>query len=325
MDLETVDCPICRRDGTRPFLTARDINVFVPGEFELVRCAICGIVYVNPRPTAASIGEYYPSRYWAPPPPEGAKPYLDTGMRRVLALLTRRYPSGRVLDVGCGVGKMPAVMGELGLEAVGLEPYEHACKLARERYGLEVICATLQEADLPNSSFDAVTLFDVLEHVHDPVGDLRRAFELLKPGGSVFVKVPNLAALQARIFGRWWYCLDTPRHLFHFSPASLRRTLEAAGFRDIDCRALPDWQGAMVFETSVVYWLRGRLLDRRGISVAPLGEQTVGEALEGKVYPGVPSAGKRVFRWFVRNVAYLPLAIENVIGRSVTLLAAGRR
>jgi SAM-dependent methyltransferase len=220
---------------------------------------------------------------------------------------------------------MPAIMRGMGLEAVGLEPYEHACQMARERYGLEVICATLQEADLPESSFDAVTFFDVLEHVHDPVADVRRACELLRPGGFVYIKVPNIGALQASLFGPWWYWLDTPRHLFHFSPRSLRRALEVAGFQDIDCRALPDWQGAMVFETSVVYWLRGLQLRRLGVTVAPQGDQTVGDALEGKVYSGVPSIGKRAFRWLVRNVAYLPFAVENLIGRSVTLLATGRR
>jgi SAM-dependent methyltransferase len=325
MDLETVDCPTCRHGDGRPYLTARDLNVFGPGEFQLVRCDGCGLIYINPRPTAASIREFYPPWYWAPPPAKGTQPFLDRGMRKVLAALVRHYPGGRVLDVGCGVGKMPALMRELGLDAVGLEPYEHACSVARERYGLDVVCATLQDADLPHEAFDAVTLFDVLEHVHDPAGDLCKAHSLLRPGGSLFIKVPNVAALQARLFGQWWYALDPPRHLFHFSPVSLRRALEAAGFADIDCRALPDWQGAMVFETSVVYWLRGLLLRRRGIEVAPTAEQTVGEALEGKVYPGVPSAGKRAFRWLMRNVAYLPLVIENLIGRSVELLATARR
>jgi SAM-dependent methyltransferase len=325
MDLETTDCPTCRYGDARPYLTARDINVFGPGEFQLVRCTRCSLIYINPRPTAASIREFYPSRYWALPPAEGTQPFLDRGMRKVLAALARDYPGGRVLDVGCGVGKMPALMRDMGLDAVGLEPYEYACSVARERYGLEVVCATLQGAHLPEEALDAITLFDVLEHVHDPAGDLRRAHSLLRPGGALFIKVPNIAALQASVFGPWWYWLDAPRHLFHFSPVSLRRALEAAGFADIECRALPDWQGAMVFETSVVYWLRGLLLRRRGIEIAPTAEQTVGEALEGKVYAGVPSAGKRAFRWLVRNVAYLPLAIENLIGRSVELLAIARR
>lgn len=325
MQLERTDCPICGPGETEGVLEARDINVFGPGEFQLVRCRSCGLVYTNPRPGEEDIDTYYPTRYWAPPAARDGKPYMDAGMRRALAILERDYAGGRVLDVGCAVGNMAAFMRERGLDAVGLEPYEHACEIAREHYGLEVECAFLQKADLPEASFDAITFFDVLEHVHDPVGDLRKAHSLLRPGGAVFIKVPNIKALQAGLFGKWWYWLDVPRHLFHFSPRSLRRCLEAAGFSDVWCKAIPDRVGALVFETSTIYWLRGVLLARRGIEVAPAATETVGEALEGKVYAGVPSAGKRAFRWLVRNVLYAPLAVENLVGRSVELLAVARK
>jgi SAM-dependent methyltransferase len=246
-------------------------------------------------------------------------------MRRTLAILRRDYPGGRVLDVGCGVGRLVALMREAGLDAAGLEPYEHPCRLGRERYGIEVACSTLQNADFEEASFDAVTFFDVLEHVDDPISDLGRARALLRPGGAVCIKVPNIASSQARIFGKWWYWLDVPRHLWHFSPRSLRRALEVAGFADTWCRAIPDWEGAMVFETSMIYWLRGRSLARQGAEVRPAEGQTVGEALEGRVCPSIPSAGKRAFRWFLRNMLYLPLAIENVAGRSVEVLAIARK
>lgn len=326
MAQESVACPICEANRPEAFLHVRDIKLFVPGEFDLVRCQNCGLVYMNPRPGPDDMGAYYPAQYWAPPPPKDAPPYLDTGMRRALELLARDYPGGRVLDVGCGVGRIPALMRDRGLDAVGLEPYGHARDLALERYGdLEIVCEVLQEAALPEASFDAVTFFDVLEHVHDPIGDLRKAHSLLKPGGAALIKVPNIASLQAKLFGAWWYGLDTPRHLFHFSPRSLRRALEAAGFADISVSAVPDKVGALLFEISVVYWLRGRLLARKGVEVQPTEGQTVGEALEGQVYATVPSAGKRAFRWLVRNVLYAPVAIENAIGRSVELLAVARK
>jgi len=325
MALETIDCPVCGSPDARLWLTARDINLFRRGEFRLVRCPECHLVYMNPRPSRDDMSVYYPDHYWAPPPPDDVPPYLDAGMRRTLDLLVRDYPGGRVLDVGCAVGKLPALMRERGLDAVGLEPYEHAAGIARERYGLEVVCGFLQEADLPEASFDAITFFDVLEHLHDPVGDLRKARSLLKPGGAVFVKVPNIAALQARLFGKWWYWLDTPRHLTHFSPRSLRRALAEAGFRDISCRPIPETEGAMVFQTSLFYWLRGLHLARKGIQVEPRPGRPAGEVLQGHVYAGVPSAGKRAFRWFAKYVLYLPFAFENLIGRSVELLAVARK
>ena len=139
------------------------------------------------------------------------------------------------------------------------------------------------------------------------------------------IKVPNIAALQACLFRQWWYFLDVPRHLFHFSPTSLQKALQAAGFADVRSSAVPDTAGALMFETSMVYWLRGIQLKRRGVQVAPAEDQTVGEVLDGQVYASVPSLGKRAFRWLVRNVAYAPFAIENTIGRSLELLAVGRR
>lgn len=325
MELESVDCPICGPSQTVNLLRVRDIKVFGPGEFQLVRCQGCSLVYINPRPTPGAMAPYYPPRYWAPPPEEGARPYTDAGMRRALALLSREFPGGRVLDVGCGVGTMPALMRERGLKAMGVEPYERAAQIARERYGLEIVCSFLQEAELPPESFDGITFFDVLEHVHDPVGDLRKAFSLLRPGGMVFVKAPNIEALQAGLFGKWWYGLDVPRHLFHFSPRSLRRALEVTGFRPIEVRAVPDPVGAIVFEISVVYWLRGLQLAHRGVTVAPTEDQTVGEVLQGQVYAAVPSVGKRAFRWVARNLLYAPLAVENLVGRSAELIAIGRR
>ncbi|MCX7598431.1 MAG: class I SAM-dependent methyltransferase, partial [Armatimonadetes bacterium] len=245
-------------------LRASDLSTLLPGEYPLVRCLDCQMVYVNPRPVAEDISYYYPDHYWIEPPGEEERPFCDRATRQSIDLLARRFPGGRGLDVGCGVGVIAALMRKAGLRPVGLDPYEHACRVAREQYGLEVVCGYLHEANLPDCSFDAVTFFDVLEHTYDPVAELKEARRLLNFGGLVIVKVPNIQALQARVFGRWWYCLDVPRHLSFFSPATLRHALEKAGFDVVVVRAVPDWVGALTFRTSLLYWLRGRALGRSG-------------------------------------------------------------
>ena len=325
MRLEDTNCPLCASASSREILRACDLNTLLPGEFPLVRCAECGMVYVNPRPAPEELERFYPRHYWAPPPEEGRRAFCDRATRRSIGLLARTYPGGRVLDVGCGVGTAAALMREAGLRPVGLEPSEYACRVARERYGLEVICGYLGDAGLPERSFDAVTFFDVLEHVYDPVKELADARRLLNSGGLVVVKVPNIEALQARVFGRWWYCLDVPRHLNHFSPATLRRALEMAGFEVVAARAVPDWLGRMTFRTSLLYWLRGRAFERRGKRIVAQPGEVPRELLAGRVYPGVPAVAKKVFRWLAGTAIYLPLAVENFIRRSVQLLAIGRR
>ncbi len=282
---------------------------------------------MNPRPTREGIAAYYPDEYW-PCPPSAPTEVSDPGTREALRIILHDYPGGSVLDVGCGTGRQLALMRRHGLDASGIEPAEHACRVAREHLGLNVRCAALADADLPAASFDAVTLFDVLEHLHDPVGDLRRVHRLLKPGGAVFVRAPNIASLQARLLGRWWYGLDAPRHLFHFSPPSLARVLAAAGFTAVRARAVPDGAGRPMFECSVLYWLRGLSLARRDTAMPqtpPASQAAPGDILDGHVYPGVPSRAKRAFRWFSRNLLYTPLAVENWTGRSISLLAVGRK
>lgn len=325
MQLETASCPLCGSDRSRQTINVRDLKTFLPGDFGIMRCRECGMTYLSPRPTREELGLFYPEHYWAQPPAEGQRPFCDRATRRSIDLLAHRFPGGRVLDVGCGVGMVAALMREAGLQPVGLDPYEHACRVARERYGLEVICGYLGEAALPERSFEAVTFFDVLEHVYDPVAELKDARRLLNFGGLVVVKVPNIEALQAKVFGRWWYCLDVPRHLNHFSPATLRRALEKAGFDVVAVRAVPDWIGALTFRTSLLYWLRGRALRRLGEEIVARPGQAPKDVLAGRVYPGVPGAAKKAFRWLAGTVLYLPLAVENIIGRSVQILAVGRR
>lgn len=325
MQLENVSCPLCGSSRDREMFRARDLNTLLPGEYPLVRCCECGMVYVNPRPIPEEIRQYYPEHYWVEPPAEGQRPFCDRATRRAIDLLARRFPGGRVLDVGCGVGMVAALMREAGLRPVGLDPYEHACRVARKRYGLEVICGYLGEAHLPERSFDAVTFFDVLEHVYDPVAELKEARRLLNFEGLVIVKVPNIEALQARVFGRWWYWLDVPRHLNHFSPATLRRALEKAGFDVVAVRTVPSWIGALTFRTSLLYWLRGQTLRRLGEEIVARPGEAPKDVLAGRVYPSMPGAAKKAFRWLAGTVLYLPLAVENVIGRSVQILAVGQR
>jgi SAM-dependent methyltransferase len=148
---------------------------------------------------------------------------------RHLKILGRYRSRGRLLDVGCAMGLFLKSASETGWEVVGVEPARGLCDKARELVGHrgEVICATLQEANLPAASFDAVTLWDVLEHVSDPLVFARSCAALLRPGGLLLLNVPDLDSWQARLLGTRWPLL-LPEHLNYFNRRSLRLCGERA-------------------------------------------------------------------------------------------------
>lgn len=140
----------------------------------------------------------------------------------------RGYPAA-LLDVGCGNGGFLLDAYQLGYEVMGLEFDPRAVQVARTA-GLEVISAQIPGSGLGTTHFDQVTLNHVIEHLHDPVGALQEIHQLLKPGGRVWIKTPNLDAAGHRRFGTAWRGLEPPRHLVLFSPRGLYRVLAGAGF-----------------------------------------------------------------------------------------------
>jgi 2-polyprenyl-3-methyl-5-hydroxy-6-metoxy-1,4-benzoquinol methylase len=143
---------------------------------------------------------------------------------------------GRLLDVGCGSGAFLAHMRDLGWEVQGLEPDPAAADVAKTRYGLEVVCAPLEEANIAPESFDVVTLSHVIEHVHDPVALLRECGRVLRGDGIMVMVTPNNRSWGSRWFGSSWRGWEVPRHLFVFSTRSLKMCAERAGLQVLELR-----------------------------------------------------------------------------------------
>jgi len=138
-------------------------------------------------------------------------------------LADRRPARGRVLDVGCGAGDLLLALRDDGWSVHGVEPSPPGAEQAREKHGLDVVTGRFEQAALPDSSFDVIVFSGVLEHVHDPLGSLRRTHELLAPGGLVAILfLPMLDSPEARLFGPRWLALDLPRHLTHFEDTTFR-------------------------------------------------------------------------------------------------------
>ncbi len=158
--------------------------------------------------------------------------------RRILARIERHAPRGRLADLGCWVGYLPAEAQGRGWEAVGVEPSEFAAAFARERLGVEVIQAPLLEAGLEPGSFDAVFMGDVIEHLIDSAAALERVREALKPAGILAMALPDAGSRVAGLMGpSWWSVI--PTHVQYFTRDSLATLLRRAGFAPLVVSTAP--------------------------------------------------------------------------------------
>ena len=186
--------------------------------FSVWRCVHCGLGHTVPRPD--ELGAYYPASYYGHR--HGATARFC--IKRRLSMLTslgNASSQWSLLDIGCGDGAFLLAAEALGWRVTGLERFP--CD-AREK-GLEV---ATDARELAGRQFDCITLWHSLEHMPEPVRTLRQAAALLKPEGRIVIAVPDSGGWQAHLFGRYWLHLDVPRHVFHFTPSSLREGLSRA-------------------------------------------------------------------------------------------------
>lgn len=252
------DCPVC---GAASPLAYRK------GRFLIHRCGSCRTLFVgNPPEDTSAI---YTDEYFFGGGTEGG--YVDydrekDAMRRTLIESLERIEAvkplrGRLLDVGAATGYFLALAQERGWEVRGVELSPQAAAKARER-GIEVAVGTLSQAPFDKGSFDAVTAFDVIEHVADPGALAREIAAMLGPGGALFGSTPDSLSLNARISGKGWHMLFPPEHLTLMNERSLRLLLEKAGFRVL-------WMGKLTKRFTPQYilstasrWLKLPLLGR---------------------------------------------------------------
>lgn len=245
--LESVPCNLCGAD---------DYTVLIPPAYDraganrledifrssgdeilvdrLVRCNRCGLQYLNPRVRqdlivkayASGTDEMFVSQV------EARERTFDRCIREIEKFAPQK---GRLYDIGTGSGAFPGVASRRGWVAAGCEPNRWLAAWATKRYGIPIAAGTLFDQQLKSSTFDVVTLWDVLEHTPDPKSVLRECHRITKPGGLLVLNYPDIGSWIAKWMGRRWVFLLSV-HLYYFTAATATRMLLETGFQPIVLR-----------------------------------------------------------------------------------------
>jgi len=231
-------CPVCQSAELEPVLRATDHTVSHES-FPIWQCRKCTLRFTQDVPDAASVGPYYRSDDYISHSntSKGLVNRLYHMVRkqtlsdkyRLIASATRKR-QGKLLDLGAGTGAFVAHMQREGWEVTGLEPDETARERARTDNGVQLL-GTDELFNLPPDSFDAITLWHVMEHVHALHPYVEQLKTLVRRNGRIFIAVPNYTSYDARVYTENWAAYDVPRHLYHFSPEAMETLLEAHGLQ----------------------------------------------------------------------------------------------
>jgi 2-polyprenyl-3-methyl-5-hydroxy-6-metoxy-1,4-benzoquinol methylase len=241
-----MNCPVCNNSNTQIALESQDFSL-TQASFSVVHCSKCSFRFTSPIPSQDEIGQYYKFNEYIShtDTKEGWMNRLYHFVRtRTLAQKTNWIQSlftghkGHLLDIGAGTGAFAHAMQQKAWKVTGLEPDAATRDKAFENYTLN-----LQSTDtiynLLENEYEVITMWHVLEHVHDLKPYLHQCYKSLKQNGRLIIAVPNYTSFDANYYKKYWAAYDLPRHLYHFSPKSMTTLLDQIGFELVSLK--PMW------------------------------------------------------------------------------------
>jgi 2-polyprenyl-3-methyl-5-hydroxy-6-metoxy-1,4-benzoquinol methylase len=236
--IKYTSCPICNAGCIREDLVVKDYTVSNKN-FDVWTCDNCDLKYTDNVPDQSAIGKFYQSSNYISHS-DTKVGFINKMYHKVRnhTLKTKRKlvekfsntTNGKILDIGCGTGAFLNNIQQAGWQIIGLEPDANAIKTANSLY--KISPKTPEELfSLPANSFDAITMWHVLEHVHQLQEYIEQLKNLIKPQGAIFIAVPNYQSLDAEFYCAHWAAYDVPRHLYHFSPKSMEHLVSLHGLK----------------------------------------------------------------------------------------------
>lgn len=241
--ISAIECPVCSGTNFIKKLTCKDYTKSKE-IFKIVSCETCGFTFTNPRPSDRKIGDYYKSEMYISHTNESAgffnwmyqtiRIYTTKSKVRLLKSIKKE---GVHLDVGCGTGEFLNACKKSGYKTEGIEPSAIARNQAKENYNLSVS----EETDLSQYSdlkFDTISMWHVLEHVANLNETISHCKRILKPGGKIFIAVPNHKCWDAKYYKEYWAAWDVPIHFWHFSKTTIKLVFKKHQLRIIKTKPM---------------------------------------------------------------------------------------
>jgi 2-polyprenyl-3-methyl-5-hydroxy-6-metoxy-1,4-benzoquinol methylase len=237
-EVQEIPCNLCQAQDSE--------KLYEKGGLEIARCRQCGLVYANPRLTQEEIWQRYsPTYFWDEympahnaPNGEFAAAWHRQRAQPILDLLKPYQKLGALLEVGCAAGFFLKIAAENGWTTQGVEIMSPAVEYARNTLQIDVFEGDLAQGHFPDESFDVVVMIETVEHLLDPAATLSEAYRLLRPGGAIWITVPNLRSIMLPMLGVNWSVLSPAEHLYYFTETTLSQMLTQVGFSSIK----PYWQ-----------------------------------------------------------------------------------
>ncbi len=225
MSQRLLKCPLCKSGH---FLNYKEITDFSVSKesFIVCKCISCGLLFTNPRPTENEIGPYYdfPDYYSHEDKAKNLTQWIYNQVRNYnlsqkIKLIEQYAGPGKLLDYGCGTGQLLFEATINFWKVNGIEPNRNAREKAIAKLG-EKVFSSIDDLH-SDQTYDVITLFHVLEHVHELRKTTKSILKHLKSNGYLFIAVPNPESYDAKHYGNFWAGWDVPRHLYHFTPEGI--------------------------------------------------------------------------------------------------------